>query len=158
MDSNDIGTGLPGPLGMDRPVSRLRRVLRLNAAFSLVTGLSAVVAAGPVAELLGIDQVWLVRATGAALVGFAGTVAAIARVDSTSLGRLARLVSLADLAWVIGTVPVVAAGWLSVAGAVTMAVIGLVVLDLAVLQLLAAAGIEDRASWVDRPKWVTMRR
>lgn len=81
-----------------RAATRLRNLLRCNALFSTATGLVAAVAGGPVAELLGIDQVGLVRVLGGGLVAFAGLVFVVSGVR-TSLLRLASLiVSIGDLA------------------------------------------------------------
>jgi hypothetical protein len=112
-------------------------VLRLNAGFSALTGLVALVAGGPVADLIGIGQVWLVRSTGAGLLGFAAAVALVAAAPRPALTHWSRLISVADLAWVVGTVGVVAAGWLASAGVVLLGLVAVVVLDLAIGQLLA---------------------
>ncbi len=65
-----------------RAATRLRNLLRSNGLFSTATGLVAAVAAGPVAELLEIDQVWVVRFLGVSLVVFAGLVTSVTRIMS----------------------------------------------------------------------------
>jgi hypothetical protein len=81
--------------------------------------------------------VWLVRSTGAGLLGFAAAVALVAAAPRPALTHWSRLISVADLAWVVGTVGVVAAGWLASAGVVLLGLVAVVVLDLAIGQLLA---------------------
>ena len=119
----------------DRATHWLRIVLRLNAGFSLATGALALVAGGAVADLLGIEQVWLVRLVGAGLLGFAALVAAASRLRPVELRQQAALISIADLGWVAATIGVVAAGWLSTAGVVVMGLVAVLVLDLGVAQL-----------------------
>ena len=127
----------PIPAEVERATRRLRTVLRLNAAFSTVTGVVALVAGGPVADLLGVDQVWLIRLLGAGLLAFAAAVVQIARSEPAALRQGAAAVSVGDLGWVLGTVVVVAVGWLSTAGVVVMAVIAVLVLDFGIGQYLA---------------------
>ncbi len=124
-------------LAARRAATRLRNVLRLNAGFSTATGVVALAAGGPVADLLGIDDAWSVRSAGAMLLGFAVVVLIVASLRTTRLDRWSLAVSLADLGWVGGTVGVIAAGWLSTGGAVTMGVVGLLVGELGVAQLRA---------------------
>jgi len=120
-----------------RAATRLRNLLRSNALFSTATGLSAVVAGGPVAKVLGVDHVWLVRVLGAGLVAFAGLVFVVSGVR-TSLLRPASLgVSIGDLGWVAGTLAAFALGWLSTSGIVVMGATGVVVLGLGLAQLRA---------------------
>lgn len=128
----------PAVLGGAHPAAtRLRNVLRLNAGFSALTGVSALVATGPVSRLLGVDQAWAVRSLGAGLVAFAAVVLVVAAAPVTALARRGLTVSLADLGWVAATVVVIPLGWFSTRGAVVMGLLGLVVLDLAVAQLRA---------------------
>jgi hypothetical protein len=131
--------------------SRLRTVLRLNGAFSLVTGLVGLAAAGPVADLLGVDASWPIRLVGGGLVPFAAAVAWIAGAPRSALHRWAGAVSAADLGWVAATVVVLAGGWLSTAGAVILGVIGLVVLDLGLGQLAARRRLGGRPPFAVTP-------
>jgi hypothetical protein len=128
------------------PAARLRLVLRINAGFSALTGLIGLAAGGPVADFLGddpsadflgVDQVWLVRLIGLGLLGFAVAVAGVARLDYQRLAAGSRIISFNDFGWVLGTVAVVALGWLSTGGAVAMGLIAVVVLEFGVSQLLA---------------------
>ncbi len=118
-----------------RAADRLTVALRLNAAFSAVTGLAAAVAGRTIASVFGIAPAWIVHGLGVGLLLFAATLLVAARRPARALPTEAAIISAADLGWVGGTVVVVALGWLSTSGAVVMGLLGLVVLDLAVIQL-----------------------
>lgn len=84
--------------------SLLRGALLGNAAFSTLTGAAALLASGPIGELMGLPPMEL-QVVGASLLPFGAALVALAtrrRVD----GRFALAASLADFAWVVGT-PVV---------------------------------------------------
>ena len=118
---------------------RLRTTLRCNAATSCVAGLIALVAAEPVARLLGVDdQAAIVRAVGAGLAVFAATVFAVAAADPPRLRRGAVLVSLADATWVIGTAVLLALGSFSGAGTAIMVAMALTVAVFCDLQVTSA--------------------
>jgi|GEM_PF-1512801 len=112
----------------------LRKVLQVNGALSTTTGLAGLIFGGAVADLLGVDQVWMIRLLGAGLAGFAAFVILISLSNQSTLRVWSAQISLADIAWVVGTVIVIALGWLSTSGAVVMAVIGLGVLGLGLAQ------------------------
>jgi hypothetical protein len=114
--------------------ARLRLVLLTNAGTSAAAGLAAVVAPGAVGDLLGIAHTGWVRAVGAGLVLFALDIVLGVR-SSRYLANTALITSVADLAWVVGTVAVVAAGDLTTTGRVLAVVMGIGVLDFALLQL-----------------------
>ena len=114
--------------------STLRKVLLANTEFSLATGLAGLVFGGPVADALGVDQVWLIRLLGAGLLGFAGIVFLVARSSQPVLQRWSREISLGDIGWVVGTIVVIALGLLSTSGAIIMGVIGVAVLALGLAQ------------------------
>ncbi|MEO1059810.1 MAG: SRPBCC family protein [Actinomycetota bacterium] len=124
-------------LSARRAATRLRNALRLNAAFSTVTGIAALVAGGPIAHLLGVDQVWAVRAVGAMLLGFAANVLVVASLRTSRLDRHSLVISIADLGWVASTVGVIALGSFSTSGVITAVAIALVVGELGITQLRA---------------------
>lgn len=134
-DISNLLAASPSELDARRAATRLRNTLRLNAAFSTLTGALAVIAGGPVADLLGVDEVWAVRATGALLLGFAGSVLVVASLRTGLLDRLSLVVSLADLGWVLGSVGVIALGWFSTGGAIAVAVVAVLVGELGLTQL-----------------------
>ena len=115
--------------------SRLRSVLRANAAFSVVTGTVGAVAAGWVADRLGVAQAGWVRFVGVDLLLFAGVVLLVSRLGADRLRLGALLVSAGDLSWVAATVVILAVGAFSGAGPALAVVAGLIVLDLALMQL-----------------------
>lgn len=128
------------PLGLSadtsaRGESGLRTALRLNAGFSLLTGLIATIAAGWVADRLGIEQTWLVRTIGIGLLGFAAGLVFISGLSAPVVRTQALQISIADFGWVAATIVVIAAGWLSTTGAIVMALIAVVVADFGLLQL-----------------------
>lgn len=118
-----------------QPERRLRTVLGLNATTSLLTGVTGLAAAGWWSDRLGIDSPGWTRVVSAGLVLFALAVALVARTPPGQLRRLAAVVSVADLAWVAGTIGVIAAGALNGTGVVVAIVLGIGVADLALLQM-----------------------
>lgn len=110
-------------------------VLEVNAATSLAAGAVGLAAGRWSADRLGLDDTRWVRLVGAGLILFALAVAAASRLRGPALARAARLISVADAAWVIGTVAVVAAGVLSTGGVVIAVVMGVGVADLGLAQL-----------------------
>ncbi|MEM9033652.1 MAG: hypothetical protein AAGA99_01225 [Actinomycetota bacterium] len=113
---------------------RLRQILLTNATTSGLGGLAALVAAGPVDDLLGTDAPGWVRLVGAGLVAFAASVVLVARSDAPALTRDARLVSLGDASWVLGTVATITLGWYSTSGVIVMAAVGAMVATFGALQ------------------------
>ena len=114
--------------------STLRKVLLANTEFSVTTGLAGLIFGGPVADALGVEQVWLIRMLGAGLLGFAAMLFLIARSPQPMLQRWSREISQADVGWMLGTIAVVLLGWLSTSGAIIMTAIGLIVLGLGITQ------------------------
>ena len=104
--------------------TRSRLVLRANAVFSTVGGLIAVVAAGWLSDVSGIDHVALTRLGGIGLLLFAVDVFRQSRLPEHKLPFALLQTSIADASWVIATVVVLAlvdlTGW-GVAGAIVIA-------------------------------------
>ncbi len=122
----------------------LRRTLWANAAFSIVSGailtlfsgpLAAAAAAAPV-EVAGLDLATLFLLLGIGVVAFGGLCAWIASRPTLPEGW-ARIVFLADIAWVVGSALVLAlpASW-TFAGVAGIVVLALIVADLAILEYL----------------------
>lgn len=120
---------------VERPLRMLRAVLAANAATSALGGLAGLVAAGWMADTFGLPSATVVRVVAAALLLFAVDVALVARRATGRLRSATLAISLVDLAWVAGTVAVLAAADLTTAGRVIAIISGLGVLDFAVLQL-----------------------
>lgn len=131
----------------------LRNRLRLNVLFSLATGMTGLAFAGPTADLFDLDDVWLLRLLGGALLGFAFGVLAISGSTTKTLTTWSAAISLADFGWVVGTIAVVALGWLPTAGAFVMSAVAAVVFALGVAQLAARrhliSAAEDTAAALD---------
>ncbi len=139
----------PSEVDARRAATRLRNLLRSNALFSTATGLAAVVAGGPVADLLGVDQVWVVRVLGGSLVAFAGMVFVVSGMRTSQLQPASLFVSIGDLGWVAGTLAAFALGWLSTSGVAVMGATGVVVLGLGLAQLRARATMARAISGSD---------
>jgi hypothetical protein len=122
----------------------LRRTLWGNAAFSVVSGATLAVLAGPFARaatdapvsVLGLDLAILFELLGVGVVAFGALCAWIASRAELPQG-LAQFIFAADLAWVAGSVLVLAlpASW-TTAGIAGIVVLALIVADLAILEYL----------------------
>jgi hypothetical protein len=118
----------------DDPARLLRLALRANAAFSTTCALLFVIDGAALAPLIGVPYALLV-ALGLALLGFAALLTASSlRDDRARLLAEASLYCAADLAWVVGSLPILALGWLSPTGAIGLAGVSAVVLALAIAQ------------------------
>ncbi len=125
------------------PTLLLRSSLRANAAFSTATGVAALAAGSRIAELAGIQPMWLVPVGGCGLLLFAGGLVWLATRPTDDLVTHAPGVVAADLGWVAATAVVVAGGllvggWLSTTGIVGALAIAAMVAGLAAAQ---AAGL-----------------
>jgi hypothetical protein len=123
----------------------LRLTLKTNALFSGAGGIVAAVFAGPLSRLItpaaevapGLSVATVLLMVGIGLVLFAAGVAWVASREPLPSG-LVRAIFWADVAWVLGTVVLVAAGlsWFTVTGLVVMIVTGLAVADFAIFEYL----------------------
>lgn len=121
------------------PGERLKFVLLANATSSFAFGVLAVAATGWVTDRLGLDSgtatAWT-RIVGAGLIVFALAVAAVAlELRGCRQQRGALAVSAADISWVVATAVVIGTVDLSGLGVVLAVVIGVAVLDFAILQV-----------------------
>jgi len=116
------------------PTLGLRLALRANALFSGTCAAIFVLDAGALAGAIGVPAPLLVT-LGAGLLAFAGALVWTSlRSDVGRLIQEARLHCAADLAWVVGSVPVVVMGWLEPVGSAGLMAVSTVVLSLAVAQ------------------------
>lgn len=121
------------------PTARAASLLRVDAALCAVTGLLAALAAPQVADLLGPDvPTAAVRVVGVALVLWAVDAALLARASGGLLRRTTVAAGVANLAWEVATVVLVALGAFSVTGAVVALAVAAPVGVLGLLQLWAA--------------------
>ena len=122
----------------------LRRTLWGNAIFSIVSGAVLAIFAGPFAAIaahepmavMGLDLAIVFELVGLGVIAFGALCAWIASRPSMPQG-LARVIFAADLAWVAGSVLVLAlpASW-TTAGIAGIVVVALIVADLALLEYL----------------------
>lgn len=115
------------------PSAFLRRSLLGNVAFSVASGLTFAIAASAVATFLGLPQVAIVRAVGIGLLGFAAYVGFVATRPEIDLAAAFSII-LGDLAWVVGTIPIVMLDLLSPNGVIAALAIADMVLLFAILQ------------------------
>ena len=111
----------------------LRRVLYLNALFSATSGVVLIAAAAPLGQLFGGVTPWLLRALGAGLLGFAADIALACRRRGLARGK-ALYFSLADFAWVAGSVALLVLVPLATAARLLVAAVMLVVLAFGLAQ------------------------
>lgn len=107
--------------------SFLRRVLHLDALSCAGTGAVLLVGATPVADLLDVGQVGLLRGVGVFLVAYAAALLAVSTTGPAVMRRWARRSIEADAAWVLGSIALIVLGSFSVIGAVLAAGAALVV-------------------------------
>ena len=122
----------------------LRRTLWGNAVFSVISGAGLALFAGPFAraaahtalEVAGLDLPLIFELLGLGVIAFGALCAWVASRPTLPQG-LARLIFAADLAWVAGSVLVLAlpAAW-TTAGIAGIVVVALIVADLAILEYL----------------------
>ena len=126
----------------------LIKSLRANAVFSATMGSALLLASVPLSSWLGIET-WISIGLGLGLIGFSGILVALAREPRPSL---VRIVVLADVAWVVGAVIVIAAfpDLMSTAGFWALGVVSVIVVDLAVAQVVGLRRVE-RTLRVDQP-------
>lgn len=119
----------------DITVSRARLALRVNAGFSTVTGLIAIIAAGWVSDRSGVDHTLIVRLVGVGLLVFAADLVRQSRLPAEKLPFALLQTSIADLGWIVATPIVIAIVDLTRAGTIGAIAIAAVVLDLAIAQM-----------------------
>ena len=111
----------------------LRLALRGNAAFSATSGLISLVAAAPLAAGLGVPDPMVLTSLGAQLLVFAAFLVWLSTRERIHPGVTMGVI-VADAAWVVGTVPLLAAGILTTLGVWTALGVADVVALFAVLQ------------------------
>ena len=97
---------------------RLRNTLRLNATTSLLGGIVAVAAGGPLNELLGTTSPGWVRIVGAGLAVFALDVFYLAGRSIRHLNRYTPAVTAGDTVWVVASAATIVAGWYNTTGSI----------------------------------------
>jgi hypothetical protein len=110
----------------------LSRVLVADGVVSGTCGLGLVVAPAPIATLIGLRSAALVAAVGVGLLAYAASLVAGARRGSAR--PTAALAVALNVAWLMATVVVIVAGWLSREGNWALILVGDVVLVFALLE------------------------
>jgi hypothetical protein len=93
----------------------LRLALRCNAGFSGLCALLCLAASGPIAASMGLPEAIWLQALGVQLLVFAGFLVWLAARPRIA-PAIAWGVVAADVAWVVGTLPLVAADLLTITG------------------------------------------
>jgi hypothetical protein len=91
-------------------VTLLRRALLGNAVFSGVSGLAMILAAGPLASLMGLPSPLILIVAGLGVLGYAAIVFRISTRPSISRGE-AIFTVIADTTWVAGSLVLLLTGW-----------------------------------------------
>ncbi len=121
------------------PDTDRQRLLRLslagNAVFSILSGLTFALGSSALASSFGLAPAWILLVVGIGLLGFAANVGWLASRPTIPLAGAMTIV-FGDLAWVVGTIPLVMAGVLNGTGNIAAGVIADVVLAFALLQYL----------------------
>ncbi len=123
----------------------LRRSLRANGAFSLVTGLAMVVACKPLSNLIGAGHPLILAGIGVSLLAFAaGLFRNSQRVSVDE--REAMTAIILDFGWVVGSVVVISFGVLTSPGNWTVATVADLVLVFAILQAVGLRRVRRAAT------------
>jgi hypothetical protein len=127
------------------PIASLRLALRLNAGFSTISALCLFVAHTWLADAMGVDARLLI-AVGVGLAGFAAMLLfTAARSDVRKLRVEALSHSLADFAWVVASLGVIAAGLLTHFGNGMLLAVAVPVLALGIAQYRSLPTVEQGA-------------
>lgn len=116
---------------------KLRRVLRLNALNSAVSGTVMAVAAAAIERLLDTGHSGSIRIVGLALLPFAAFCWWVAAGSVDRLRRETPFIVVGDIGWSIASVVTVALGWYSDRGVVAVLAMAVVVDVFAVIQFVA---------------------
>lgn len=114
----------------------LSQSIRGNSIFSAISGITSLVAAQPLAELLGIPNPQILTALGVGLILYA--IFLFSQSRQAPVRRWVALLAIeGDIAWVIGSVVLLFTNWVpfTTAGWWTVAIIADIVAVFAVLQI-----------------------
>ena len=100
----------------------LRRVLMTDTAFSGLSMLALILAAGPLAGPLGLPESFL-RSLGLILVPFVAFIAWVALRRPLVIGAIRTLI-VGNALWVLASIALLASGWLSPSGLGTAFIVG----------------------------------
>ena len=112
----------------------LKKVLRINAGFSILSGLLLIVDAGMLSTLFGEANPWIFRGIGIGLLLFAADIVVTCRQPEIPRWK-ALYFSIGDFGWVAGSALVLIAAPMTTLAAVLLVGIALIVLGFGVLQV-----------------------
>ena len=112
----------------------LKKVLRVNAGFSILSGLILIVDAGMLSGLFGQAHPWIFRGIGIGLLLFAADILITCRLPEIPRHK-ALYFSLGDFGWVAGSVLLLIAAPLSTIAVALVIGIALIVLGFGILQM-----------------------
>src|SRR5262245_28275143 len=120
----------------------LRRSLRLDGVATGLTGATLLVAAQPASALLGIPAPGIALAVGGLLLVFGA--ALLWHASRATLSRHEALLTVVlNVAWVAGSIVVLAAGPLTLLGNLAVAVVAAAVLGFAVLEVVGVRRLRE---------------
>jgi hypothetical protein len=116
--------------------------LLANAAFSVLSGLVFILAAGPIARRIGLDEPVTLTIVGALLVLYALGLAVNARRFVVSLTETRVAIAL-DVLWVVGSAVVIFAGFLNSTGNWAAGILADFVLVFAICQFIGLRRVQQ---------------
>lgn len=148
--------------------TKLRNILRLNAAFLTALGVTSVLFPGRVATQLGIstDAVPVVRGTAVSLLAYALVVVLIATGPARRVHKGALVIAVIQVGWVLTTGAFLVGGVFSQGGIIAALAIAIIVGEFALLELrghtrahrAAPAAVETRLDETPPTEAVLVRR
>ena len=111
----------------------LRRALMVDGVVSGLSGLALLAVPGPIAAFIGLGSSAVVAVVGAGLVVYGAALVRSARRETLRPGETVTTIVL-NAAWIVGSVAVIAAGWLNTQGNWALALVGDIVLVVAILE------------------------
>lgn len=124
--------------------TKLRRVLRLNAASCVVSGAALTAVAGPIDDLLDTGHPGWVRVVGLGLLPFAAFCWWVSAGSIERLRKETPAIVAGDVAWVVASIVTVLLGWYSGGGVAVVLAMAVVVDVFAVLQFVAWRKLRPR--------------
>lgn len=124
---------------------KLRRVLRLNAANSAVSGAAMAIAAGPIDDVLDTGHPGWIRLVGLALLPFAALCWWVAAGPVERLRKETPSIVAGDVGWVVASIVTVLLGWYSGGGIVAVLAMAAVVDAFAIMQFTAWRRLRTRS-------------
>ncbi len=123
---------------MKTPGNHLRNALKANAAFSLLSGITLILAKGSIAQLMNINNNMVLLYIGVGLLLFVASILHAAFSSTLSIKKV-KFIIVQDWAWVVGSVLLLLwRPWeISMEGNVMIAVVAAAVAGFALWQMVA---------------------